>query len=811
MPKGFNSIGDVQVYWEICEKTYLRSSHRQDYQDLIEPLAELYSHIIEYQARVICYLSRAQLSRAWQNVAGWNDWAGKAGEVGTLTERCSSYIPPLQEEEIRERWNRQLQEIQESRAILKEIRHILEEGGIHTRKMYEDQKERELLQDLASDYEGYKNFNPQRVVGTCEWFFNDDRFYKWRDRNISSLLWVSAGPGCGKSVLSRALIDERRLSTNVTTSTVCHFFFKDGDERRMYNTNALCAILHQLFNQDPSGSLIEKALHSHKYYGKALAQNFSKLWEILVTCAESSDTGEVVCILDALDECDRNSRAVLLNTLKDFYSQPQHLSDLSSKLKFLITSRPYDDLESYFGEFLTTEYLRFDCDDKSADIGREINLVIDERVNKIAGNFTAIDRQKISERLKSMENRTYLWLYLIFDTIKEKLSLYGKRSSIERLLSNIPSQVSEAYEKILSRSQDEEQTEILLRIILAAAQSLTLDEANFALTCALQEKRFASHAALESELWPRDNFRSIVKNLCGHFISIYNSELSFIHQTAREFLIHPERQGTWQGRLNMLKSHSTISRSCLHYLLLPDIVPCEDSPEKNKRHPFLPYAAANWPLHYISQEAAAADQSRKDARMLCNTVGHQTSIWAPICLKRSFREWDSWTDLSLASYLGLKLVVEDILLKEKTDINMRVGHGTTALQEASAGCHKEIVQILLDKGADVNLVAGAWGTALQAASLGGHKEIVQILLDQGADINLVGGFRGTALQAASLGGHKEIVQMLLDQGADINLVDGSGTIALQAALLGGHKEIVQMLLDQGADVNLVGGSGTTNT
>lgn len=62
---GFNSIGNVQVYWEICEKTYLRSSNRQRYQDLIEPLAKLYSHAIEYQARVICHLSAAQHSRAW--------------------------------------------------------------------------------------------------------------------------------------------------------------------------------------------------------------------------------------------------------------------------------------------------------------------------------------------------------------------------------------------------------------------------------------------------------------------------------------------------------------------------------------------------------------------------------------------------------------------------------------------------------------------------------------------------------------------------------------------------------------------------
>jgi hypothetical protein len=224
MLKGFNAMGDIQVYWDICEKTYLRSSHRQEYHDLIEPLAKIYSLIVEYQARVICHLSKAQLSRAWQNVAGWNDWTGKAGEIDALSIQCSSCIPPLQEGEIRKTRDSQLQEMQESRAILDEIRQILQESGKQTRQNYADQKERDLLQDLASDYEGYKNFNPERVPGTCEWLFNDDRFRKWRDNNTSSLLWVSAGPGCGKSVLSRALVDERRLSTNVTTSTVSFLF-----------------------------------------------------------------------------------------------------------------------------------------------------------------------------------------------------------------------------------------------------------------------------------------------------------------------------------------------------------------------------------------------------------------------------------------------------------------------------------------------------------------------------------------------------------------------------------------------------------
>jgi len=57
---------------------------------------------------------------------------------------------------------------------------------------------------------------------------------------------------------------------------------------------------------------------------------------------------------------------------------------------------------------------------------------------------------------------------------------------------------------------------------------------------------------------------------------------------------------------------------------------------------------------------------------------------------------------------------------------------------------------LLDKGADVNTQGGLYGSALQAASSGGHKGVVQMLLAKGADVNAQGGEYGSAQYVASL-------------------------------------------------------------
>ncbi|KAL6909169.1 hypothetical protein GGI43DRAFT_429787 [Trichoderma evansii] len=563
MLKGFNSIVDVQVYWRISEETYLQSSHGQNYRDLVEPLAKLYSHMVAYQARVICHLSSAQLSRAWQDVAGGNDWGSLESEVNELSKRCSDFISPLREQELRQHRDSQLQEMKESRNILDEIRRVLEECEKQRQIIYKDEKERNLLHDLESDYEGYKNFNPERVKGTCEWFFDDDRFRKWRDSSTSSLLWVSAGPGCGKSVLSRTLIDEERLSTHITTST-----------RRMDSTSALCAILHQLFTKDSTGSLIEYAL------SKKLTKTFSELWRILESCAKSPNIGEIVCLLDALDECNRDSRLQLVEQLKKFYTEQENLSSHPSKLKFLITSRPYDNLEASFRKFSdTTTYIRFDGDGKSEQISREINIVIDARMRDIGYGLADEDRRSISQRLKRMENRTYLWLHLTFKIIEQNPSEYSR-----------------------SRSKDSEKTKALLQIVLAAERPLTLDEANIALTLALERKWYTSNAEFEKDKWQDpDIFKTVVKNLCGLLISVYDSRLFLLHQTVREFLMaEPGSQNKWKGRFNMRQSHGTLSLSCLRLRYLSQSDKSIDT--WFRTYPFLEYANYNWLSHYIESK-----------------------------------------------------------------------------------------------------------------------------------------------------------------------------------------------------------------
>jgi len=184
----------------------------------------------------------------------------------------------------------------------------------------------------TSQYRDRKDRNPDRVPGTCEWFMEHDHFRQWRESTSSTMLWVSADPGCGKSVLAKYLVDSKLPTTE--SRTTCYFFFKDDFEDQRSATSALCCILHQLFEK--RGVLLStKIIERFEAYGERLTGSVGELWDLLVMVSQDKNAGEIICILDAFDECEDLGRAELAKALCKFFGAGSNFN-----LKFLITSRP---------------------------------------------------------------------------------------------------------------------------------------------------------------------------------------------------------------------------------------------------------------------------------------------------------------------------------------------------------------------------------------------------------------------------------------------------------------------------------------
>lgn len=285
---------------------------------------------------------------------------------------------------------------------------------------------------------------------------------------------MSADPGCGKSVLAKALVDEGLLTSGLRRPSICYFFFKEDDVDRQSSASALCAILHQLFIQKPK--LMEHAMGDYNKNGKVLRTLFSTLWDILQKSATDPEAGEIICVFDALDECEASARKSLIGKLGNFYSTR---NETSARLKVIVTSRPYSVVERDFRTHIKD--LNSIClkgEEESEKIRREINLVIEDQIPRISNAMEVpleLNVQSaIVEHLKSMENRTYLWLHLILDVIRDTLeSTQGK---LKTLVDKIPDSVDDAYETILNRVKDREGARRLLHIVVAAARPLTLRE-----------------------------------------------------------------------------------------------------------------------------------------------------------------------------------------------------------------------------------------------------------------------------------------------------------------------------------------------
>ncbi|KAH0209493.1 purine and uridine phosphorylase, partial [Aureobasidium melanogenum] len=808
--------------------------------------AGLMNHFPCLVVRGICDYSDSHKSKEWQ---GYAAMTAAAYTKDLLTRMVPSRVE--QEDRIRmilAEFNSEFKQLCKESKITTDVMkgHLKNEEA-----RYLNKEHRSCHQVFkTSTYEQFKNINPDRVDQTCQWALSHPLYRRWRDSATDDLLWISADPGCGKSVLSKLLVDQE-LPNDANDSTVCYFFFKDNEEQNSLATG-LCALLHQLFQQQPH--LLQHAVPAWNKDGSKLQQETDELWRILLAATSDAAARNTTCVLDALDECRDRDRGDLIAKLARFHEDAVSQGPCQSWLKFIVTSRPYDDIQRGFEQIpASLPAIRLRGEQANDQIHAEINRVIHVRVSQLAKELGLRESTsvRIEQTLLAMEHRTYLWLHLAIDDIRK--TLQDSFRPDEEAIESVPSSVEGAYEKILARVAPErrQKVKLILQIILGARRPLAVGEMALALGLATSKQhRTCAEAQLDA-----DHLSKQLRHWCGLFVFVNHSRIYLIHQTAREFLVARQdleqsksfAHNIWRHCVQQMEMEQTMTSICIRCLNLEDCeVPLSDDiptdllKAEESRKEFIEYCCEWWTAHYSLSQDASEEDTFQGALALYNTEGEAFKFWFDRFWTRT-RQYDrvkSMTPIRLAALSNHSRVLEhyldtvgvhvdasdedrrtalywasklnhdkmvQMLLDRGADINAQGGRYGNALYGASCGGHNKMVQMLLDRGADVNAQGGQYGNALQAASLEGHDEMVQTLLDRGADVNAEGGDYGNALQAASYRGHDKIVQMLLDRGADVNAQGGEYGNALQAAWYRGHDKIVQMLLDRGADVNAQGG------
>ncbi|UKZ68657.1 uncharacterized protein TrAtP1_009679 [Trichoderma atroviride] len=576
------------------------------------------------------------------------------------------------------------------------------------------QGKNDILKRLyTSLYKDRKDRNPPRVPGTCDWFVTHEDFQTWNESHSSAMLWVSADPGCGKSVLVKHLVDSVIQTTE--SRTVCYFFFKDDFPDQKNIISALSCMLRQIFVQKPS-LLSDDILRKFHSGGETFATSFSELWKLLMQVAENKNAGEIVCLLDAIDECEDQSgqgRCELLKALCTLYgTEARKLSNI----KFLLTSRPYVGIHRGLQPIQLPELpvirLSGESEEEIKKISLEIKIYINARVKDVGERLrlSQAECDLLLQKLMHVPNRTYLWVYLVLDFIENSINV--NMMLIEAI--NIPTTVDEAYERILSKSFDTEQARKALHIIVAAARPLTLKEMNFAL--ALDNGHQRSYDALG--LAPDDRFRETLRNICGLCVVVVDSKVYLLHQTVKEFLVKADDMQTigsdcgdlgWKLSLSLLESHRILAELCVWHLLAGLTIISGSSTQLNWHEAFLDYSAKHWASHFHQTPIEMQSIMTESILKICDVTSICCHTWFSSYWTTTNTEFPmGFTTLMMASYFGLNLAVSSLLTIPDTELDIQDGtYKRTALSWATRNGFYKVSKLLL-KGIRKKRVTLKW-------------------------------------------------------------------------------------------------------
>jgi hypothetical protein len=878
---GLESTSNVVRRYAAIEKVYVGSSKGQAQDALQDSILSVYGRILEFEARALCQCHHNIAFQTFKNMFGGNSWKDVVQKINDADTTCTKLLPTL-DEESQSSHSTQLSDIlsaqtdkieksfQESNKLTESILEEVRATRHEQRYRQEQEDKRNFLSVLrTTDFEFSKNKNPEKSPGTCEWLLQHPEYQKWLKQASTPCLWLTADPGCGKSVLSRYLVDD---FTEITAgnATICYFFFKAREESENPN-NALCALLYQLFEQNEH--LLEKYGIPEYQKGGSLANLFEPLWSLLVRACRDPDAGQIICILDALDECAASHKRIIATKFAEFCSG----NPINVNFRILITSRIENALQAAFnlGSKSKATFVRLtgEGEKEVAAITKEINLVINEEIERfkeareqseIYDDAHEILRQEIDK----VDNRTYLWVSLVFPKLHE--NAYCDESELLQIFKTLPKTVENAYEGILSRSTNVERARKLLSIVLAAMRPLTLTE----LKIAFSIDRSGNYSILDKNpeletsglkaivIGPIEKtFRESIRQYCGLFIRITESKVYLIHQTAQEFLLESQIINNnhltgWKYSFKNAETHLTLARSCIWYLKLPQFgesglelwdphlddpalylgLDSESSKELDEQlneereelslpprmkfisqHQFVEYAATYWIAHFNASNATEEDEIAAGATELCSP----RKTWGLI-------SYDSlphttYSSLLAAASYDLIPVLKILLLRGEDTGQVGDRWRQTALHAALSNDHPRAAKVLIEFGAPINAQNKYGNTPLHIAIYLDSVEIVQLLLSRGADVQLCDIRGRTALHDATEFGNTDAVRALINAGANVNTLDKDLQSPLHSAALGldttvtyyksiplsTRKGVIGILLQNGADPSLVDRNGKT--
>ncbi|KAJ5937286.1 hypothetical protein N7454_004941 [Penicillium verhagenii] len=385
--------------------------------------------------------------------------------------------------------------------------------------------DQECLQALRTtdphhDKERIKDSKGGLLEDCYRWILDHQAFKQWQNSHSNRLLWIRGDPGKGKTMLLCGVIEE--LSRLYGDSARISFFFCQATDTRINTaTSVLRGLIYLLVKKHPSLLIHVRAQYDHA--GKALFEDVNA-WNALSTIFRSilKDTTlypmqTTYLVIDALDECIDG-----LYPLLDLIIQE---SAENLQIKWVVSSRNWPEITERLDMCTATQLAPISLELNEVSISAAVNRFIQHRVQELAKakKYSIKTRDAVERSLSSNSQGTFLWVALVCH------SLGNIRTNVLKKLELFPPGLDALYERMIDKvrkSADVEACKEILAVMSTVFRPITLNE-------------LASFIKPLDDDGDNDNY-ALLKEIiavCGSFLTIRQDTITFIHQSAKDFLL----------------------------------------------------------------------------------------------------------------------------------------------------------------------------------------------------------------------------------------------------------------------------------
>jgi ankyrin repeat protein len=462
--------------------------------------------------------------------------------------------------------------------------------------------------DQAVVRSGLKTTKGRVVSGTCDWVLDDCSYQRWLDSD-TKYLWISGGPGMGKTMLSIYLSEHLERCRPDQSDAVIYFFCDARGQHQNTAVSVLRGLMYQLVHH--KSDLVNCLLDEYDVHKEQLFKHdmFEKLWIIFLEMVTQLRPSKTFCIIDGLDECQPDSLHQLLTKMKLLGDSEPEERQLAGLFKGIILSRHHPtSIRSTLGTAL-----RIQLDgvpesglsgalQSSGALVRYVSVAVDELGRATNKNYPEELSNKVKMVLLERSAGTYLWVSFIIRELQEK-----ETSEVEECIQQLPSGLDDLYGRIVSQFRPDrlEQIRELLEWCLLTKEPLSLA----ALVDALGIKATESLSAIQI-LHDRVAY-------CRNLLVIAGDRVRTYHQSVEDYLCG--RPDSASGRpwselvpFDKPQGYARLTMRCLDYLkkhlknsgcseAQKEVVGTGESPPPRS---FLHYAMNFWPYHMRESGAA---------------------------------------------------------------------------------------------------------------------------------------------------------------------------------------------------------------